>query len=69
MHAVLTRRDASAASPAGNSPEVMPLAMICSKIAATRSVCRRIMAQFSMIAASIKLCNLRSNVRLFHGTE
>jgi hypothetical protein len=54
MHAVFTRRDASAASPFENSSDAMPLAMICSKIAAKRSICRRMMAQFSVIAASIK---------------
>ena len=60
--AVLTRRAASAASPGGNSPDAMPLAIICSKIAAMRSLCRRMIAQFSAIAASIKSCNLRSNI-------
>ena len=42
MQALLTRRAARTESPTGNSPDAMPLSMICSKIAVMRSVCRSV---------------------------
>src|ERR1700730_10820915 len=40
----------------------MPLAIICSRIPAMRWLCLRMIVQFSVIAAAINSCNLRSNM-------
>src|SRR5580704_11061338 len=62
MHAVLTRLAASAASPGRNSPAAMPLAIICSSSPIMRWLCSRMIVQFSVIAAAINSCNLRSDI-------
>src|SRR3984893_6465065 len=73
MHAVLTRRAASAASPGWNSPAAMPLAIICSSIPIMRWLCSRMIVQFSVGGCDqfvqLSVGHIQFGVCLFDGRD